>query len=75
MQSQLKPFYSLKLHRQISSIRPQTACRAASSLERIPANYIRLEKEEDVINMNRMLEMLEDDDDVQNVSHNWENEE
>jgi YebC/PmpR family DNA-binding regulatory protein len=42
--------------------------------ERIPANYVRLEKEDDIINMSRLLENLEDNDDVQNVWHNWENE-
>jgi len=47
----------------------------SAQVERIPGNYIRLEKEEDIINMNRLLENLEDNDDVQNVWHNWENDE
>jgi YebC/PmpR family DNA-binding regulatory protein len=46
----------------------------SAEVEHIPANYIRLDKEDDIINMNRMLENLEDDDDVQNVWHNWEND-
>ena len=46
----------------------------SSQVERIPSNYIRLEKEEDMILMRRLLDMLEDNDDVQNVWHNWENE-
>lgn len=42
--------------------------------ERIPSNFTRLEKEEDVENMRRILDALEDDDDVQNVWNNWEND-
>lgn len=41
--------------------------------ERIPANYISLDSEDDKKFMNLLLEALEDDDDVQNVWHNWEN--
>jgi YebC/PmpR family DNA-binding regulatory protein len=47
----------------------------SSQLERIPSNYIRLEKEEDITLMHRLLDTLEDNDDVQNVWHNWENDE
>lgn len=46
----------------------------SSEVERIPANYTRLEDEDDIKKMNLLLEMLEDNDDVQNVWHNWENE-
>jgi YebC/PmpR family DNA-binding regulatory protein len=42
--------------------------------EMIPGNYIRLTGEEEIKFMNRLLEALEDNDDVQNVWHNWENE-
>lgn len=47
----------------------------SAEVEYIPSTYTRLEKDEDIVNMGRMLEMFEDDDDVQNVFHNWENEE
>ena len=40
--------------------------------EKVPSNYITLTNEDDVIKMNRLLEMLEDNDDVQNVWHNWD---
>ncbi len=40
---------------------------------KIPANYVTLESEDDITKMNRLLEMLEDNDDVMNVWHNWEN--
>lgn len=45
----------------------------SSDDERIPANYISLDNEDDRKLMNLLLENLEDDDDVQNVWHNWEN--
>ena len=45
-----------------------------AQVEMVPQNYTRLEKEEDIKNMQKMLDVLEDDDDVQNVWHNWENE-
>lgn len=41
----------------------------------IPSTYIALTNEEDIAKMNKLLEMLDDDDDVQNVYHNWENSE
>jgi transcriptional/translational regulatory protein YebC/TACO1 len=39
----------------------------------VPQTYIALEEDDDIKNMNKLLEMLEDNDDVQNVWHNWEN--
>ena len=43
--------------------------------DKIPSNYISLESEDDIKNMNLLLERLEENDDVQNVYHNWENNE
>ena len=40
----------------------------------IPATYTRLENEDDMMKMSRMIEMFEEDDDVQAIWHNWENE-
>lgn len=37
----------------------------------IPATYATLEDEDDIKKMNLLLEHLEDNDDVQNVYHNW----
>lgn len=45
---------------------------SSADLAYIPQNTSKLESEEDIKNMVKMLEMLEDNDDVQNVSHNWE---
>ena len=36
--------------------------------------YIKLSNEDDIKNMTKMLDMFEDNDDVQNVWHNWEQE-
>ena len=35
----------------------------------------KLEKPEDIANMEKMLDLFEEDDDVQNVWHNWDQEE
>ena len=45
----------------------------SAEADKIPQNYITLESEDDIKNMNLLLEHLEDNDDVQNVYHNWEN--
>ena len=43
-----------------------------AEIEMVPQNYVTLEKEEDVKNMEKLIEFLEDNDDVQNVWHNWQ---
>ena len=48
----------------------------SAQVEMIPQNgYIKLTSEDDVKNMQKMLDMFEDNDDVQNVWHNWEDAE
>ena len=44
----------------------------SAQLEMVPQNYIKIENEEDINKMQRLLEMLDDNDDVQNVWHNWD---
>ncbi|MBQ3150320.1 MAG: YebC/PmpR family DNA-binding transcriptional regulator [Clostridia bacterium] len=46
----------------------------SAEVEYIPSTYTALTSEDDIKNMNKMLEMFEDNDDVQAVWHNWENE-
>ena len=41
--------------------------------DKIPQSYVTLTDETDIKNMTTLLEKLEDNDDVQNVYHNWEN--
>lgn len=47
----------------------------SAQVEMVPQNYITLTDEGDIKNMSKMLEMFDDNEDVQNVWHNWENEE
>ncbi len=46
----------------------------SAEVEYIPATYTKLTNEDDIANMNKMLDMMEDNDDIQNVWHNWEND-
>ena len=45
---------------------------ASAEVEMIPQNYITLENEEDIKMMEKLLSNLEDNEDVQNVWHNWQ---
>ncbi len=56
------------------SWRPRVIKYLTAEVDYIPSTYTKLESEEDISNMGKMLEMFEDNDDVQNVFHNWENE-
>jgi len=47
----------------------------SAGVEYIPTTTVALTGELDIKNMTRLLEMLDDNDDVQEVWHNWENEE
>ena len=44
---------------------------ASAQIEMVPQNYVKL-SEADASNMEKMLDLFEDDDDVQNVWHNWD---
>ena len=48
---------------------------ASAEIEFVPSTYTALTDETDIKNMEKMLEMFEDNDDVQSVWHNWEDEE
>jgi len=45
---------------------------ASAEQGKIPSTYVKLDDEESVKQMELLLEHLEDNDDVQNVYHNWE---
>ena len=45
---------------------------AQAEVTRIPQTWVQLEYEQDVKMMNRTLDLLDEDDDVQNVYHNWD---
>ena len=44
----------------------------SAAVEMVPQNYVKLESEEDIRNMERLIDALEDNEDVQNVWHNWD---
>lgn len=44
----------------------------SAEVEQVPATYSTLEDEDDIRHMNLLLEHLEDNDDVQQVFHNWD---
>ena len=48
---------------------------ASAEVTMIPDNYVTLTDPEDIKNLNRTLDLLDEDDDVQAVYHNWEEEE
>ena len=44
----------------------------SAEVTKIPQTTVTLTAEEDIKNINKILDMLDEDDDVQNVYHNWE---
>ena len=45
---------------------------ATAEISMVPQTYVTLSSDEDVKNMEKLLDFLEDNEDVQNVWHNWE---
>ena len=43
-----------------------------AAVEMVPQNYVKLENEDDIKNMEKLIDLLEENDDVQNVWHNWD---
>ncbi len=43
-----------------------------AEVSKIPDNYTTLTDEDHIKNMNKLIDMLEDNDDVQNIYHSWE---
>ena len=46
----------------------------SAQIEMVPQTYQKLDNEEDIKNMEKLIDAMEDDDDVQNVWHNWDQE-
>ena len=61
------PYFKIALK---SSVFPLTSVQ----IEMVPQNYQKLESEEHISLMEKLLDIMEDDNDVQNVWHNWEQE-
>ena len=45
---------------------------AQAEVTKLPQNYVTLSDEQDIILMQRILDLLDEDDDVQEVYHNWD---
>ena len=45
---------------------------ASAEVTMIPQTWVELTSEEDIKKMNRILDLLDEDDDVQAVYHNWD---
>ena len=45
---------------------------ASAEVTMIPQNYVELTDENDIRQLNRTLDLLDEDDDVQDVYHNWD---
>lgn len=46
----------------------------SAAVEMVPQTYVKLESEEEIKNMEKLIDLLEENEDVQNVWHNWEQE-
>ena len=46
----------------------------SAQIEMVPQNYQKLESEEHIALMEKLIDIMEDDDDVQNIWHNWDQE-
>ncbi|MBE5945558.1 MAG: YebC/PmpR family DNA-binding transcriptional regulator [Lachnospiraceae bacterium] len=45
---------------------------AQAEVTMIPQNYVELSSDDDIKKMNKILDLLDEDDDVQSVYHNWD---
>ena len=55
-----------------SALEAENIPMAEAEVTMIPQNYVELSADEDITNINRILDLLEEDDDVQQVYHNWD---
>ena len=54
------------------ALEEQGIAMADAEVTMLPQTYVNLTDEQDIKNMNRILDLLDEDDDVQQVYHNWE---
>jgi len=43
-----------------------------ASVQMVPSTYVELTNDDDIKNMRKMLEIMDENDDIQNVWHNWD---
>ena len=46
----------------------------SADIEMVPQNYVTMTDPDDIKSMEKLLDMLEENEDVQNVWHNWQND-
>lgn len=59
----------------VSKLEEKNYAYASAEVEMIPQTYVKLTDAHDVLMMEKLIENLEDNDDVQDIYHNWEEEE
>ena len=64
--------YCMVLHQKVQNFPVFTF--VSAQIEMVPQNYQQLETEEQIIMTEKLIDIMEDDDDVQNIWHNWEQE-
>ncbi len=55
-----------------AALEKENIAMAEASVTMLPQTYVELTAEEDLTNINRILDLLDMDDDVQEVYHNWD---
>ena len=59
-------------HRMIEALTNDGITFASAEVTMIPQTYVELTSEDDLKKMRRILALLDEEDDVQNVYHNWD---
>ena len=65
------PKYNIEVMKKIPCVSVKTDDFSAQ-VEMVPQNYVKLTDPADLKNMEKLIDSLEDNDDVQNVYHNWD---
>lgn len=58
----------------VSKLESKNYAYASAEVEMVPQTYVKLTDDHDVLMMQKLIENLEDNDDVQDIYHNWEEE-
>ena len=59
----------------VKALEENKVATVSAEITMIPQNYVKVKEESDRIQLQRILDILDEDDDVQNVYHNWDDEE
>ena len=59
----------------VKALEEHKVATVSAEITMIPQNYVKVKEESDRIQLQRILDILDEDDDVQNVYHNWDDEE